>query len=429
MSNQKINVEYLLILEGKDNFCSNNLTFDNFLMTNSDLSLKGSYIEYKELKVGYKVQFEEMEDNKRSIHVYFSCDNKVDINQYEQFLRVIRSIFYKISEDIHILRDDISFHYAKLAYPKIHQIENLMRKLITKFMIINVGLSWTDKHIPKEVKDAPGNLKEKSNVNYLYTLDFIQLSNILFKEYSPFNTSELLDKIKSSDDNTDVPLTYLKKFVPASNWERYFSEIVDSEAEYLKNRWTKLYSFRNQVAHNNILSKEDYEKIDRYVTEIKEKLDKAIENIDKIKVSDDEKEIISRNIILEDKNDILSEPKLEFNKLKKYFLNLYLIVDEMAAKIILKYLDKSINKDESVNKDELMKIVNSSLEEKIEMLEKEKILMNKKVLLDFNFIIRVRDYLIHVDDSEVLEESDIIGIRNSIKKLKNLKIYLETIFI
>ncbi|RJO94958.1 hypothetical protein D3D03_15995 [Exiguobacterium sp. RIT452] len=423
MSNQKINVEYLLILEGKDNFCSNNLTFDNFLMTNSDLSLKGDYIEYKELKVEYKVQFEEMEDNKRSIHVYFSCENEVDINQYEQFLRVIRSVFYKISKDIHTLRDDISFHYAQLAYPKIHQTENLMRKLITKFMIINVGLSWTEKHVPKEVKDAPGNSKEKSNVNYLYTLDFIQLSNILFKEYSPFNTSELLEKIKNSDNNDDVPLTYLKKFVPASNWERYFSEIVDSEAEYLKNRWTELYSFRNQVAHNNILSKDDYEKIDRYVTEIKEKLDKAIKNIDKIKVSDEEKEIISSNIILEDKNDVLPEFNSEFNTLKKYFLNSYWIVDEILAKIILK------NLNESIDKDELMEIVNSSLEEKVEKLEKEEVLVNEKLLLDFKNIIRVRNFLIHVENSDIIEENDIIGMRNSIKKLKRLKTYLEAIYV
>ncbi|WP_026831516.1 HEPN domain-containing protein [Exiguobacterium undae] len=423
MSNQKINVEYLLILEGKDNFCSNNLTFDNFLMTNSDLSLKGDYIEYKELKVEYKVQFEEMEDNKRSIHVYFSCENEVDINQYEQFLRVIRSVFYKISKDIHTLRDDISFHYAQLAYPKIHQTENLMRKLITKFMIINVGLSWTEKHVPKEVKDAPGNSKEKSNVNYLYTLDFIQLSNILFKEYSPFNTSELLEKIKNSDNNDDVPLTYLKKFVPASNWERYFSEIVDSEAEYLKNRWTELYSFRNQVAHNNILSKDDYEKIDRYVTEIKEKLDKAIKNIDKIKVSDEEKEIISSNIILEDKNDVLPEFNSEFNTLKKYFLNSYWIVDEILAKIILK------NLNESIDKDELMEIVNSSLEEKVEKLEKEEVLVSEKLLLDFKNIIRVRNFLIHVENSDIIEENDIIGMRNSIKKLKRLKTYLEAIYV
>ncbi|MFG3826309.1 hypothetical protein ACGI6H_34825, partial [Escherichia coli] len=53
-----------------------------------------------------------------------------------------------------IIWDDISKYYSIQAYPLIHEIENLMRKLITKFMIHNVGLSWTKDSVPKEFSEA-----------------------------------------------------------------------------------------------------------------------------------------------------------------------------------------------------------------------------------------------------------------------------------
>lgn len=405
-------VEYLLVLDGKDNFCSNNLTFNNFLMTNSDLSLIGNYIEYKDLKVEYKAQFEEMEENKRSIHVYFSCTQKneeINIEQYEQFLRVVKNIFYKLSKNIHTLRNDISFYYSELAYPKIHQVENLMRKLITKFMITNVGLSWTEKHIPKEVREARGNSKENSNVDYLYNLDFIQLSNILFKEYSPFTPNELFEKIKKANEDSEVPLTYLKKFVPSSNWERYFSEIVDSEADYLKKRWTELYYFRNQVAHNNILTKKDFQEIDRYVIEIKEKLDKAIQNVDQIKVTDEEKEIISSNIILEDGSN------LDTDVLVRTIIKSHWKIDDLLLKIIIE------NKKKPVSSNEKEELLVSTLIRKVEWLSINEIFSEAELISDLQYFNKIREGLILNSN----ENTDAQSLNNAVSISRRLIEYLE----
>lgn len=423
MNSKKISVEYLLILEGKDNFCSNKSTFNNFILTNSDLNLIKDRIKYQELEVDYKVQFEQMKDDRRSIHIYFSCENTVDISQYEKFLRVVKTTFYKISKDIHTLKDDVSFHYAQLAYPKIHQIENLMRKLITKFMIINVGLSWTEKHIPKEVKDAPSNSKEKSNVNYLYNLDFIQLSNILFKEYSPLNTSELFAKIKKSDDISEINLSYLKKFVPTSNWERYFSKIVDSEADQLKKIWTKLYSFRNQVAHNNILSNEDFKEIDRLVTEIKNTLDKAIENIDQIKVSDEEKEIISSNIRLEDKNKNFFEFESQFNYMKNRFMKIYWEIDSALDTIILN------NKGIGTSENSLEELSYLTLEDKIDYLETIIVSLPDKILNGLRNVVGMRVFLTQVEERGMFDKLDVLSVNDKIYEFGILENELKLNFV
>ncbi|MGR5905624.1 hypothetical protein ACT7DI_17350 [Bacillus paranthracis] len=95
-----------------------------------------------------------------------------------------------------------------------------------------------------------------------------------------------------------MTLGELKSYVPKSNWERYFSKIVSCEHEYLKKRWEILYDLRCKIAHNNRMNREDYNKTETLVLELKDKLQAAIDNLDKISITIEEKENIAESMVI-----------------------------------------------------------------------------------------------------------------------------------
>ena len=105
-----------------------------------------------------------------------------------------------------------------------------------------------------------------------------------------------MEKLGRATDITDLNLSELKELVPQSNWERYFSPIVDCKSDYLQTRWEKLYELRCMVAHNKFIGLADYEDICKLSVEVKEKLTQAIENLEKVHVSEAEKEDVAENI-------------------------------------------------------------------------------------------------------------------------------------
>jgi hypothetical protein len=194
-----------------------------------------------------------------------------------------------------VLWDDTSSELSSLAYPIIHELENMMRKLITKFMLITIGLAWTKDAVPKEVSESLKNKREVGQ-NYLYEADFIQLSNFLFKEYSTANSRKLVDKLSAAKNIDELNLSELKELVPSSNWERYFSPIVDCKSDYLQPRWERLYVLRCIVAHNNFMNSADYDEICKLAKEVKDKLAQALEGLDRVQVSSEQKEDVAENI-------------------------------------------------------------------------------------------------------------------------------------
>jgi uncharacterized protein YutE (UPF0331/DUF86 family) len=189
-----------------------------------------------------------------------------------------------------VLWDDVSFYYSEKAYPTIHEIENLMRKLITKFMLTIVGLGWTKEAIPEELKNST-RTQPAGNNNYLYETDFKDLSTFLFDEYRTLDIKALNEKIRSLEgEGDDVSLSEFKGFLPKSNWERYFRKHVDCESSYIEARWERLYKLRCKIAHNNFFTKEDFEQVTTLVKEVKPKLEDAIKNLDKVEVPEEERD-------------------------------------------------------------------------------------------------------------------------------------------
>jgi hypothetical protein len=202
-----------------------------------------------------------------------SKKNEQDVENLFQLLREIRIIVSNQKGTITPVFDGVSAYYAEKAYPIIHHIENLMRKLYTKFTLVQLGPKWVDS-IPNEVGSSSKVLPNGHNP--LYDFDFITISELLFKDYP---TKQIDSVVLTNIKKGAISPEDIEAYIPTSNWERYFSEMVDCESKYLENRWKKLYSLRNKIAHNKLFSKSDLNDVKKISEEVKLKLNQALETI------------------------------------------------------------------------------------------------------------------------------------------------------
>jgi hypothetical protein len=297
---QSYKVEYLMVLDSKEIFCKSVESFNSLLQSDDYIEISDKNIRFKGNSYGYEVQFVEISKENRFFHLKLSCDNSSLLEDFRVLLKSVRKILAKISGDQpEILWNDIGTQLSCEAYPILHEIENTLRKLITKFMLTTVGITWTTATVPQEIIRS---LKDKTDTtdirpqNYLHKTDFIQLSTFLFKEYPTANSEELIKVLRKANDFSELSFDAFKKMVPQSNWDRYFSPVVDCESDYLKTRWEKLYKLRCKIAHNRFIDENEFDEIRRIAEEIKPKLLKAIEKLDDIHVSPEQKEEVVENI-------------------------------------------------------------------------------------------------------------------------------------
>ncbi len=287
-------VEYQII-KRKDNFCNDEKQFISLLETNQSYKIirEKHILEYKELNIEYDIKkYETKEKNEIMLVIVFSVEDEDKIEEFEKFDKSFLDFVSRFNDfSLNILWDDISRKYAECMYPQIFFIENLLRKIIYYFMGKNVGNNWTRKCFPELVDNSIKKVKDKNHIetdeNILYYADFIQLNFLLFKKYSneTISQSELIEKLK--DEKCDIK-ELISKYEDKSNWDRYFQPIVNKEN--LEKNLNKLYCYRNLVAHNRKIRKNDKDETELLVTKIKKVLDNCLSKIDKINVPEEEKE-------------------------------------------------------------------------------------------------------------------------------------------
>ena len=176
----------------------------------------------------------------------------------------------------------------------IYNIENLMRQLITKFMVVKVGKNWVAEASPQEFKDALEKNKPKSRVNVLQNVDFSDLATLLLKPYPKGNDVQKL-YAKLTGSSTIDDLNACKEYIPESNWTRYFKAVVACDELYLKTRWEELYKLRCQVAHNATIAKAEFDQITTLVGELEGKLQDAIKKLPQLNVPEGDRQQIAEN--------------------------------------------------------------------------------------------------------------------------------------
>jgi len=296
--------EYLIIIEKNSSeafyyLCDKADEFNKLLQTDSNIAIGSGWLKYKKIiEFGYEVKNGTVQGKEqRFFHVKLTFEGgESDIEDYTEMLKSIRGAVYRAGAQPETLRDDVSWYFSNKSYPLIHRVENLMRKLITYFMLTNVGKEWVVEASPTSVKEAIDKSKRKQYVDVLHQLDFIHLGDFLFKPYQTRNVSELYDDIEKARSNVDLNLSLLKEFRPKSNWERYFSKVVSCDDQYLDKRWLLLYDLRCLIAHNAIVTRNDYERLVELVNEVSEHLQKAIDNLDKVHVPTEDKDQVAETV-------------------------------------------------------------------------------------------------------------------------------------
>jgi len=301
MIDKVIKTEYLILIDKKNssalfNLISSANRFNELLENETEIRIQPNKIILGKDSFQYKVRHGVVpEKEQRYFYVTVTTVNK-DFTAYTKVLRAIKGTVKQQSFIIETLQDDLSFLYSNRAYSMIHEIENLMRKFITFFMIANVGKDWASDNVPRMIKVALEKPKPREYSSELQKLDFKDLGNFLFDTYQITENKQLHDKIDGFDTKDDINLEELKGFIPKSNWDTFFKGKIDCEDSYLKKRWQKLYELRNTVAHTSSLSLDKYEDIEELVNELKPILEKAFNNLDKLRLETSERKAISEKV-------------------------------------------------------------------------------------------------------------------------------------
>lgn len=284
-------VEYLAVFSRAGTFLDSPEQFTQLLQLDSRFKVKGGDLFFEGDRLcRYQLWHGEVSGKEqRYFHLHFASSaephaDPASLEKLHTMLRAVRAAVAKHGGTTETLREDISAHYGRCAYPLIQEVENLMRQLIANFMLITVGLEWATKTLPSEVRAALKNSKRKSEGagDVLYALDFSHLGAFLFDTYSTISTPELHGRLHKCRTPEDVEA--LRDALPRSNWGRYFAGLVDCEDTYLKSRWEDLYDLRCKVAHNGIISRVELARVHELVEQVKPKLEGAITKLSKVQV-------------------------------------------------------------------------------------------------------------------------------------------------
>jgi hypothetical protein len=190
MSAKPIIVEYLIIIKQEDTFCDSDEAFLRFLGVDSSIVISP---EKKELtfqtkkKTKFKVSYTLTgglvpSKKERFFKLTLSTEHEDKLNEFTELTINLENVTKRLHSDvgINVLWNDIARKYAITGYEAINEVENLLRRLITSFMLINVGYDWYKFHIPKSVEDRDAHLKQNYS-DYLHQTYFSDLKTILFE--------------------------------------------------------------------------------------------------------------------------------------------------------------------------------------------------------------------------------------------------------
>ncbi|EGQ7655181.1 hypothetical protein EM59_022860 [Vibrio parahaemolyticus] len=289
-------IEYLVLADVNKTQCKTISALKSLLQADSNVSIDRNQITYKKHTAEIKIKAGKNDDKS---HLYFNirlvCKLESELSEFSLMLKSIRKSLAFVAKTTYVVWDDLSLYYSNQAYPKLFEIENLMRLLITKFMLTKVGLGWTKERVPTDVQQSINS--NNTDANYLHNVDFIQLKNFLFSENYPNHKESLIKKLKSAKDFTEIELNDIKSLVPESNWEKFFQPLVGCEADFLKKRWDQLYELRCKVAHNKDFNKANLDDVSKLTQELKPILEKALSSLESITITEEEKDNVFENVL------------------------------------------------------------------------------------------------------------------------------------
>lgn len=214
---------------------------------------------------------------------------------------------------IYILTDEVSKEISTNLYEGLNTIENLLRKYLTTFFATRLGPKWWDDvandELNKKVRDRKNNetVFSKQTINgkeetlvdtKSFLIDFKDLGEIIYRvsagNLKSDNIIKQIEKLDESDtENLSEAVKNLKNEIK-TNIKKYFPEFEKIE---FQRKWEFLYSIRNKVAHNGLLTEFDEEDAKKYLEELTDFLNKQNDEIGQLEFDPDEIAIYQENIV------------------------------------------------------------------------------------------------------------------------------------
>lgn len=289
--------EYLITFDSKDGICTSVEKFRSLLAAHASISFgKKEKVSFKGNDFPYQLAQGKLTDGSPYYDLTLETTDPDSLEVYKELLKEVRRICTKTSgRNIIVLHDGVGEAYCEKAYPTIYKTENLMRKLIAKFMAISIGYDWSDASVPKEVQDSVRSEGKKEKTNFLHEVDFIQLSNFLFKKYTKADSGNFIDSLKEMKDDEVIKVGDLRQYSPFTNWEKYFAKKVNCDSAYLESKWGRLYDYRCKIAHCKGLTKIEFEDLLAISEDICEKIQAALDSIGDVHIEEAEREELAEN--------------------------------------------------------------------------------------------------------------------------------------
>lgn len=286
-----------------ESFCSSKKSFVDFLKVDALILISGQRISFRRspkskevVTARFSIETDKVKSKQeRYFLLTLECQDEGLLDEFSELCERLRTIGERLSPgrtSINTIWDDVGRIYAEKSYPLINEVENSLRRLIAKFMLITVGVNWSRDTIhPELFKKIESFDDPEPYVNDLFKLDFIHLKQVLFEKKRDISLEEL-DRLLHRTHFSDEDKEKIQKYVPRSNWDKYFSTLIDDRESSLEKKWELLYKLRNKVAHNRHVKKDEFEKIKGLTTQIKEIIAKASAKIGEIDLNEEDRELI-----------------------------------------------------------------------------------------------------------------------------------------
>lgn len=290
-------------MKDSDSICTNISDLNHYLDSHSELAIKDDILIYQfndDISEKYKIEIETNKVAKSKERYYqIKLQSLDDSNRLESLFKILKSHLRRIQpkdSSISTIQNDAYRNNSIEAYPIIFETENSMRRVISKFMLFNLGSSWSKSAVAIEISNYIK--KRKEDLEYgtddIYGTDFKHLSEILFGKYRFKEISQLDNQL--SKDKSEWTEINLEDYKLISNWERYFSEIIEYNPKKLEEQWQTLYEIRNKVAHNRGISSFELSKLKKTTTEINKVLKQASAKVDDLELSTKEAVVLGNQI-------------------------------------------------------------------------------------------------------------------------------------
>lgn len=180
--------------------------------------------------------------------------------------------------------DESSEYYCEKLAPRFGKFERLMRDLIYSTITIAQGNNWFTKTFNEEQIVKYRELCNSRNISevsekILYELTFDQLHKLLFEEHYKNSPENVVNQLLNCDNIENLEKEYIiskiKLCEKTTVWDEFFSENDFDLHKYL----TDMRKYRNMVAHNKLVSYNDYQYCTKNLRVINKQLEEAINRI------------------------------------------------------------------------------------------------------------------------------------------------------